>query len=119
MRIKIYTKENYHEDSRGRFIAWKAPKREPDYISYQKSFYTFKNDVLNDPYALLEDFHVEYKEWLNSDYPFKVSSEYWYDGRYLIRRSDHWGNCKECYWHAPKKGNVGKIKFTDLVQNTL
>lgn len=85
----MITIDNYFSGTIATFKGCKTPKREPDYISYMKSFYS--TDI--------------------------VSSRYWYgedkNGKYVIRESDHWctykkfdnkkrypftKNIASCYW---------------------
>lgn len=122
MKIKI-TKDNFFIKSKADFKkVEKAPEREPDYISPCK-FVVWEDDIEH-----IEKDESETKIYLceedeDDDYGFTVkeykvvetfigrygdrgykcisedtSSKYWYTDEGVYRESDHWGECRKCYW---------------------
>lgn len=110
---KIHTKNNYYENTFGMFTPLpKTPNREPDFVSYNKSFYYFKTFILMEEQSYIDDHFEEFDKWRNSDYKFEVSSRYWYEQDKVIRESYHWGEVGSCFWSCPFP--IGEIFFKDF-----
>lgn len=55
----------------------------------------------------------------NPDFISSMGSEYWYDGGYVFRRADHWGEMESCTWLLNSESHnglaYGKCKLSDFV----
>ena len=78
---------------------------------------SFSNFHLN----TIADFSSIYRSEVPSRKPDFISdsgSKYWYDGEYVIRQADHWGELGECTWTLdlkPYSGlNQGKCLLSDF-----
>jgi len=83
---------------------------------------SFSNFHLN----TIADFSSIYRSEVPSRKPDFISesgSKYWYDGEYVIRQADHWGELGECTWMLDSESysglNQGKCLLSDFKKQNI
>lgn len=118
--MKQITKDNFFISSIADYKRVdSAPEIEPDYVSY-KTFTVWEDKVFNveeDDLGIAIRVYID-EEDFNNDIGYdiigtffgkysaghrcidknSISSSYWYTEEGVYRKSDHWGECRKCYW---------------------
>lgn len=124
------SKDNFYLSTKGDFRELNLSIEDlprPDYISYKRAIYKGSEKSYN---RYLRDSNIkviELQKYTKKEVVAfienqnRVSSMYWFTSDSLIRYSDHWGQCRECFWSLDKEEPIeegvfrfGIIKFEEL-----
>lgn len=96
-----YTVDNFYTATYAVFTECDKPNREPDYVSYRRYRCPYTDELITTK---------------------NISSEYWYEGDYVYRRSNHWGSVASCYWdinsHVTREEKIIEMRdelYDDLI----